>query len=59
MHLDETLERTRWDLFWLPRGVRVVDRPDVLYLASPGGADYVNVVARVRAPRRRAAGSRR
>jgi GNAT superfamily N-acetyltransferase len=50
MDLDDVLERTQWDLFWLPPGVRVVDRPEILYLAAPGARDgYLNTVLRVRA----------
>ncbi len=50
MELDEVLERTQHDLFWLPAGVRVVDRPEIFYLAAPGSPDgYLNTVLRVRA----------
>lgn len=50
MDLDEALERTQRDLFWLPPGVRVVERPEILYLAAPGSGDgYLNAVLRVRA----------
>jgi ribosomal protein S18 acetylase RimI-like enzyme len=50
MELDEVLERTQRDLFWLPEGVQVVDRPEIFYLAAPGSRDgYLNTVLRVRA----------
>lgn len=48
MDLDEALERTQWDLFWVPPTVRVVDRPEVLYLSSEEPDPYLNSVVRAR-----------
>jgi GNAT superfamily N-acetyltransferase len=49
LDVDDALERSLWDLFWLPPGVHVVDRPELLYLASDEGDDNLNTVLRVRA----------
>jgi hypothetical protein len=46
----ERLERSTWDLFWLPDGVDVVDRPELMALRSPRRTYYLNNVHRVRAP---------
>jgi len=48
MDIDEVLERTQWDLFWIPPGVRVVDRPELLYLTSSEPDEYLNAVLRTR-----------
>ena len=45
----ERLERTTWDLFWLPEGVTVIDRPELLALHTPRPLHYLNAVYRVRA----------
>jgi ribosomal protein S18 acetylase RimI-like enzyme len=50
MDFDEALERTQWDLFWLPEGTHVVDRPEVLYLTNSRDEAYLNCVLRVRCP---------
>ncbi len=47
--MDAILERTQWDLFWLPGDVRAVDRPELLYTACPRDAAGMNRVLRVRA----------
>ena len=49
LDFDSLLERTQHDLFWLPEGVRVVDRPEILYLAADRNVGYLNTVLRVRA----------
>lgn len=49
LEVDDALERSLWDLFWLPPGVHVVDRPELLYLAPDEGDDNLNTVLRVRA----------
>ena len=48
MDVDETLERTSWDFFWVPPGVRVFDRPELLYLCCPRPSTLLNMVARIR-----------
>jgi hypothetical protein len=45
----EILERSQWDLFWLPGDVRVVDRPEVLYTVSERPDVLFNAVQRTRA----------
>jgi hypothetical protein len=49
MNLDDVLEQTQWDLFWLPGGVAMVDRPEILYTACPRDDINLNAVLRVRA----------
>ena len=49
MDLDDTLEQTQWDTFWLPADATAVDRDDVLYLRAPRDDGYLNTVLRVRA----------
>ncbi|MDP2315122.1 MAG: GNAT family N-acetyltransferase [Pseudomonadota bacterium] len=44
------IERTQWDLFWVPPDVTVVDRPDLLLVTCPRPAPYLNTVLRTRAP---------
>ena len=36
MNVDETIERTQWDFFWVPDDVEIVDRPELLYTRSGG-----------------------
>jgi hypothetical protein len=45
----ERLEHSTWDLFYLPDGVNVIDRPELLALQSERPVDYLNAVYRVRA----------
>jgi len=45
----ERVERTQWDLFWLPPDVRVTDRPELLYITCPRSSPYLNAVLRTRA----------
>jgi len=49
MNADEVLERSQWDVFWVPEDVRVTDRPEVLYTACDRPLDMLNMVTRVRA----------
>lgn len=49
MDFDLALERTQHDLFWLPDGVRVVDRPELLYLSADRNEGYLNTALRLRA----------
>lgn len=49
MDFDDLLEQTQHDLFWLPEDVRVVDRPEILYLAADRNEGYLNTVLRLRA----------
>lgn len=44
----EILERSQWDLFWLPPDVTVLDRPDLLLLTTPRPVVYLNAVLRTR-----------
>ncbi|MCA9668780.1 MAG: hypothetical protein KC503_24470 [Myxococcales bacterium] len=46
---DEILERSQWDTFWVPLDVTIVDRPELLYLASTRDVTYLNNVLRLRA----------
>lgn len=45
----ERLERSTWDLFWLPPEARVLDRPDVLAIGIDRDIAYLNTVYRTRA----------
>lgn len=49
MDADEVLERSQWDVFWVPEDVGVVDLPEVLYLISARPLAMLNAVTRVRA----------
>lgn len=42
------LERTQWDLFWLPPDAAVLDRPDLLAVRCPRPVQYLNAVLRTR-----------
>lgn len=44
----ELLERTQWDLFWVPRDAAVHERPDLLAVTCPRPVGYLNVVLRAR-----------
>ncbi|MCB9744010.1 MAG: hypothetical protein H6740_15525 [Alphaproteobacteria bacterium] len=48
MTVDEILERTQWDFFWVPPGVEVIDRPELLYLRSSRPTTLLNMVTRTR-----------
>lgn len=45
----DLLERSQWDLFWLPPDTTVIDRPDLLLVTSPRPVAYLNTVLRARA----------
>ncbi|RYE92754.1 MAG: hypothetical protein EOO75_05955, partial [Myxococcales bacterium] len=45
----ERLERTQWDLFFLPPDVAVDERPGLLRVSCPRPVPYLNVVLRARA----------
>lgn len=47
--MDEIVERTQWDFFWVPEDVAVVDRPEIAYLHSPRHGLLYNAVTRTRA----------
>ncbi|MCB9761408.1 MAG: hypothetical protein H6739_16315 [Alphaproteobacteria bacterium] len=47
--IDERLERTQWDPFWIDDDVEVVDRPELMFLSCPRDVPYLNHVVRVRA----------
>lgn len=45
----DLIERSQWDLFWVPDDVRVVDRPEILYLCCERDVPMLNCVTRTRA----------
>ena len=45
----DLLERSQWDLFWVPADVQVVDRPEVLFMSCPRDVQILNTVTRTRA----------
>ena len=45
----ERLEQSTWDLFYVPSGVNIIDRPELLALQSKRPVDYLNAVYRTRA----------
>jgi hypothetical protein len=47
--IEETIERTQWDFFWVPPDARVVDRPELLYVCCPRDVPMLNCVTRTRA----------
>lgn len=49
MSVDALLERSLWDLFWLPPWAEVVDRPELLYTRSDQDQIVLNQLMRVRA----------
>ncbi len=48
MSPDQVLERTQWDLFWVPPDARVVDRPELLYVCCDRPVGYLNSCLRIR-----------
>lgn len=44
----DQLERSQWDLFWLPPDATTVDRPDLLLVSCPRPVAYLNGVLRTR-----------
>ena len=51
----ELLERSQWDLFWLPADAAVFDQPEYLQVTCRRRAAYLNAVLRVRVGADRAA----
>lgn len=49
MSVDEVIERSLWDLFWLPPWAEVIDRPELLYTRSERDLMVLNHIYRVRA----------
>lgn len=49
LSVDEVLERTQWDFFWLPEDARVVEREALLYSVCERDVLGLNVVKRTRA----------
>ena len=49
MSIDDLLEASLWDLFWLPPWASVVDRPELLYTRSDQDQLVLNMLLRVRA----------
>ncbi|MGB5545708.1 MAG: hypothetical protein WBM74_03980 [Polyangiales bacterium] len=45
--VDQLMERTQWDLFFVPPDTRIVDRPELLYCATPRDIKHLNAVARL------------
>lgn len=42
------IERTQWDLFWIPPDVTRVDRPELLFVSCARPSPYLNTVLRTR-----------
>ena len=49
MSIDDLLEASLWDLFWLPPWATVVARPELLYTRSDQDSLVLNMLLRVRA----------
>ncbi|MDF1562450.1 MAG: hypothetical protein P1V51_05360 [Deltaproteobacteria bacterium] len=49
LSVDEVLERSQWDFFWVPDDVSVVDRPELLYVSCRRDVAHLNAVTRWRA----------
>ena len=47
--MDQTLERTQWDFFWVPDHVEIIERPEILYVRSSQDKKLYNQVTRTRA----------
>ena len=50
MDVDARIEKSLWDLFWLPDWASIVDRPELLYTHSSRDQHALNQVLRVRGP---------
>lgn len=46
--VDRLMERTQWDLFFVPPDTRIVDRPELLYCATLRDITHLNCVVRTR-----------
>ncbi len=42
----DRLERSQWDLFWVPEDAVVHDRPELLYVSCPHDLPHLNAVTR-------------
>jgi hypothetical protein len=50
MDVDDALERSQWDFFWVPDGVAIESRSELAYLASAEDNPATNIVTRTRVP---------
>ncbi|HCH65269.1 MAG TPA: hypothetical protein DFR83_20860 [Deltaproteobacteria bacterium] len=48
--IDDRVEQTQWDSFWLPSWAAVIDRPELRYMRSDVDQSVLNMVTRIRAP---------
>ncbi len=48
LSVDEIMERSQWDLFFVPPETRVVDRPELLYTVTARDIPHLNCVSRTR-----------
>ena len=48
LDLDDILEMTQWDYFWVPADVTVTDRPELLFFSCPRDVPMLNTVTRTR-----------
>lgn len=48
--IDDLVEQTQWDSFWLPSWAAVIDRPELRYTRSDVDQGVLNMVIRIRAP---------
>lgn len=46
MNVADRLERSQWDLFWVPRDAVIHDRPELLYVSCPRDLPHLNGVTR-------------
>jgi GNAT superfamily N-acetyltransferase len=49
LSVDDILERTQWDFFWVPPFAEVIDRPELLYVRCERDVTFLNCVTRTRA----------
>ncbi|MBW1877997.1 MAG: hypothetical protein JRI25_15140 [Deltaproteobacteria bacterium] len=49
LSVDDILERTQWDFFWVPPFAEVIDRPELLYVRCHRDLVLLNCVTRTRA----------
>jgi len=49
LSIDDILERTQWDFFWVPSFAEVIDRPELLYVRCDRDLPLLNCVTRTRA----------
>lgn len=48
MDVDQVLEQTQWDFFWVPPDATVVDRPELAFVSCPRDLPHLNAVTRLR-----------